>query len=68
VLIRLLDALSAMAPMVHSERLPALRAHVGVLHETAVAADFVRGDQDVVTERYDQALADIESRLGSAAG
>lgn len=68
VLIRLLDALSAMAPMVHSERLPALRAHVELVHETAVAADFVRGDQDDVTERYDQALADIESRLGSAAG
>jgi len=54
--------------MVHSERLPALRAHVELVHETAVAADFVRGDQDDVAERYDQAVADIVSRLGSAAG
>ena len=45
-----------------------LPGDVELVHETAVAADFVRGDQDDVTERYDQALADIESRLGSAAG
>jgi uncharacterized membrane protein len=68
VLIRLLDALSSMAPMVHTERLPALSGHVELVHRTALAAHFVQRDQDDLTERYRQAMAVIEARSRSAAG
>jgi uncharacterized membrane protein len=68
VLIRLLDVLTEMAPLVHHERLPALAAHVELVHCTALAAQFVQGDQDDITQRHAQATALLEARLGSAAG
>lgn len=66
VLIRMLDALSTMAPMVHSERLRSLRGHVVLVHETALAAGFVQRDEDDLTERYRQAITVIDARSGSA--
>jgi uncharacterized membrane protein len=66
VLIRLLDALTEMAPLVHHERLPALRSHVELVHDTAQQAGFVRGDLDDLTSRHARALVCIDQRLGSS--
>lgn len=65
VLIRLLDALTAMAPLVHHDRLPALRSHVELVHDTALQAGFVQGDLDDLASRQARALLCIDQRLGS---
>ncbi len=65
VLIRLLDSVITMAPMVHVDRLPALRDHAELVHETAKGSTFVSGDLADFSERYDQALAVIDARLAS---
>jgi uncharacterized membrane protein len=66
VLIRLLDTVTAMAPMVHTGRLPALRDHAELVHATAVSGSFVRGDLEDIDQRYTQARAAIDARLASA--
>jgi hypothetical protein len=66
VLIRLLDTVSTMAPMVHTGRLPALRDHAELVHATAVSGSFVRGDLEDIDQRYTHARAAIDARLASA--
>ena len=66
VLIRLIDVLTEMAPLVHHERLPALRAHVELVADTAAGAGFVGADLDDLVSRRAQAMRCIDQRLGSA--
>jgi uncharacterized membrane protein len=66
VLIRLLDTVAGMAPMVHTGRLPALRDHAELVHATAVSGAFVRGDLEDIDQRYTQARSAIDARLASA--
>lgn len=65
VLIRLLDALTEMAPLVHHDRLVALRRHVELVHDTALHARFVTSDLDDLKSRHAAALMCIDQRLGS---
>jgi uncharacterized membrane protein len=57
VLIRILDALATMAPMVRPEHLGALRTQADLIVETARAQGFVSGDLADIDERYHRALA-----------
>jgi uncharacterized membrane protein len=65
VLIRLLDALTGMAPLVHHDRLVALRRHVELVHDTALQSRFVQSDLDDLVSRHARALVCIDQRLGS---
>lgn len=66
VLIRLLDALTEMAPLVHHDRLVALRRHVELVHDTALHSRFVKSDLDDLVSRHAAALICIDRRLGSS--
>ncbi|CAB5031686.1 MAG: DUF2254 domain-containing protein [Actinobacteria bacterium] len=52
VLIRILDAISAMAPVVRPEHLAPLRKHADLVAETARAGSFVSGDLEDIEQRY----------------
>lgn len=56
VLIRILDAVTSMAPMVRAEHRPALRAQADIVIETARVSGLVSGDLADVDERYQRAL------------
>ena len=57
VLIRILDAIETMAPLVRAEHQGALRSHADLVVETARLNGFVSGDLADVDERYERALA-----------
>ncbi len=62
VLIRQLDAVIAMAPMVMSNHLEALRSHADLVLETARAAGFASADLADLEERHATAVAALQAR------
>jgi len=61
VLIRMLDALASMAPMVEPSHRPALQHQADLVVETARAQSFVSGDLADVDARYQRTLAALGS-------
>ncbi|MEX0767437.1 MAG: DUF2254 domain-containing protein [Microthrixaceae bacterium] len=61
ILIRILDALSAMAVVVHAEHLGPLRQQADLVVETCRMGHFVSGDKEDIEARYAIAVAEIEA-------
>jgi len=61
VLIRILDALIAMAPVVRREHLASLQTHAELVVETARSGSFVSGDLEDIEQRYERTLRSLQS-------
>ena len=66
VLIRILDAISAMAPVVRPEHLAPLRKHADLVMETARMGSFVSGDLEDIEQRYSLTVTCLESAAQTA--
>ncbi|MTA63121.1 MAG: DUF2254 domain-containing protein [Actinobacteria bacterium] len=61
ILIRILDAIYAMAPVVRPEHLVPLRQHAELVVETARSGSFVSGDVDDIEQRYSLTMAALDA-------
>ena len=66
VLIRILDAITAMAPVVRPEHLAPLRKHADLVMETARMGSFVSGDLEDIEQRYSRTMTCLETAAQTA--